>query len=112
LETVESLLPLAEKLGLLSIAANNQQLLVNGVAPLLVEGAPILLPVVAAALEIGPIAFFGGAAVLAGADYALVANNVQIPFVGLSAGFYLGLLLVPLAGVLAAVGAALASLKK
>jgi len=112
LETVESLLPLAEKLGLLSLAGNNQQLLVNGVAPLLVEGAPLLLPVVAAALEIGPIAFFGGAAALAGADFALVANNVEIPFVGLSAGFYLGLLLVPLAGVLAAVGVALASLKK
>ena len=77
-----------------------------------VAGAAVSPRCVAAALEIGPIAFFGGAAALAGADYALVANNVEIPFVGLSAGFYLGLLLVPLAGVLAVVGVALASLKK
>lgn len=112
LKTVEKLLPLLEQYGLLSLVGNNQQLLVNGVAPLLVEGAPFLLPVVAAALEIGPTAFFGAAAVLAGADYALFANGVQIPFVGLSAGFYLGLLLLPLSAVLAGAGVALGSLKK
>eukprot|EP00535_Pseudo-nitzschia_heimii_P006052 CAMPEP_0197182778 /NCGR_PEP_ID=MMETSP1423-20130617/6767_1 /TAXON_ID=476441 /ORGANISM="Pseudo-nitzschia heimii, Strain UNC1101" /LENGTH=224 /DNA_ID=CAMNT_0042633259 /DNA_START=87 /DNA_END=761 /DNA_ORIENTATION=- len=110
LATVEKLLPLADKTGLLSLAGNNQQLLVNGVAPLLVEGAPLILPVLALAVEIGPIAFFGGAAALAGLDFFLVANGVQIPFVGLSAGFYLGLLLIPLSAVLAAAGAALASL--
>merc|ERR1712157_641951 len=110
LATVERLLPLADKLGLLSLAGNDQQLLVNGVAPLLVEGAPFLLPVIAVALEIGPIAFFGGAGVLAGIDFFLVSNGVEIPFVGLSAGFYLGLLLVPLSAVLALVGAALAYL--
>ena len=108
--TVEKLLPLAEKFGLLSVVGNNQQLLVNGVAPLLVEGAPLLLPVIGGALEIGPIAFYGAAAALAGTDYFLFANNVQIPFVGLSAGFYLGLLLVPLAAVLGVAGTALASL--
>jgi hypothetical protein len=110
LATVEKLLPLAEQFGLLSLAGNNQQLLVNLVAPLLVEGAPLLLPVIGTALEIGPISFYGAAAALAGTDYFLVANNVQIPFVGLSAGFYLGLLLLPLAAVLAAAGTALASL--
>merc|ERR1712003_238158 len=92
LATVEQLLPIADKLGLLGLAANNQQLLVNGVAPLLVEGAPFILPVLAIALEIGPIAFFGAASVFAGVDYLLVANEVQIPFVGLSAGFFLGLI--------------------
>lgn len=110
LATLEKLLPLAEKFGLLSVVGNNQQLLVNGVAPLLIEGAPLLLPVIGAALEIGPIAFYGAAAVLAGTDYFLYANNVIIPFVGLSAGFYLGLLLVPLAAVLGLAGTALASL--
>lgn len=110
--TVEKLLPVAEELGLLSLAANNQQLLVNLVAPLLVEGAPLLLPVVAGALEVGPAAFYLGAAGLIGADGFLLANNVEIPFLGLSAGVFAGLLLVPLAVVLAAVGTALGSLKK
>lgn len=112
LKTIEQLLPLLEQYGLLSVAANNQQLIVNLAAPLLIEGAPILLPVVAGALDIGPTAFFAAAAALAGADYALFANNVNIPFVGLSAGFYLGLLLVPLSAVLAGAGIALGSLKK
>lgn len=112
LETVEKLLPLAEKYGLLSLAANNQQLLANLAAPLLIEGAPFLLPVVAAALEIGPTAFFGASAALVGVDAALLANDVQIPFLGLSAGVFLGLLLVPLAAVLAGAGVALGSLKK
>lgn len=112
METVEKLLPLAEKYGLLSLAANNQQLLANLAAPLLIEGAPFLLPVVAAALEIGPTAFFGASAALVGVDAALLANDVQIPFLGLSAGVFLGLLLVPLAAVLAGAGVALGSLKK
>merc|ERR1712032_603370 len=111
LKTVEKFLPLLEEYGLLSLVANNQQLLVNLAAPLLIEGAPFLLPIVAGALEIGPPAFFAGAAALAGIDYALVANNVEIPFVGLSAGFYLGLVLVPFSTVLAVAGIALGSLK-
>merc|ERR1712003_414315 len=76
LATVESLLPLADKLGLLSLADNNQQLLVNGVAPLLVEGAPFLLPVIALALEIGPVAFFAGAGAVAAVEAGLVVNQV------------------------------------
>ncbi len=112
LATVEKLLPLAEELGLLSLAANNQQLLVNLVAPLLVEGAPILLPVVAGALEVGPAAFYGAAIALLGADAFLLVNNVEVPFLGLSAGVTLGLLLVPLALALGVAGTALGSLKK
>ena len=107
LETLESLLPLAEKLGALSLVANNQQLLLNGVAPLLVEPAPFLLPLIAGALEVGPAAFFALSAGLLGLEGVLVTQGVEIPFVGLSAGFYLGLLLVPLAGISAAAGAAL-----
>ena len=110
--TVEKLLPLLEEYGLLSLAANNQQLLVNLVAPLLIEGAPFLLPVVAGALEVGPPAFFLGAAGLAGTEAFLLANNVEVPFVGLSAGVVLGLLLVPLSLVLAGAGVFLGSLKK
>ena len=112
LAKLEELLPLAEKLGLLSLAANNQQLLVNLVAPLLVEGAPFLLPVVAGALEVGPPAFFLAAAAFGGLDVFLLANDVEVPFVGLPAGVVGGLLLVPLSVALGGVGVALGSLKK
>jgi len=112
LATVEKLLPLLEEYGLLSLAANNQQLLVNLVAPLLVEGAPFLLPVVAGALEVGPAAFYLAAAGAAGLDAYLFATNAEVPFVGLSAGAVGGLLLIPLAVLSAVAGTALASLKK
>lgn len=112
LATVEKLLPVAEELGLLSLAANNQQLLLNGLAPIVVEGAPLLLPLVAGALEVGPPAFFLAAAAAGGLDAYLLVNDVEIPFVGLSAGFFLGLLLVPLSVALGGVGVALAGLKK
>ena len=112
LETIEQLLPIAEDLGLLSLAGSNQQLLVNLVAPLLIEPAPYLLPLIASALATGPTAFYGASAGLVGLDYALFANNVEIPFVGLSAGLFGGLLLVPLSLVLAVAGTGLAGLKK
>jgi len=111
LEKAEELLPVLEDLGALSLIGNNQQLLINGIAPLLVEGAPLLLPLVAGALRVGPPAFYLAAASLAGLDYYLFASGAEIPFVGLSAGLFLGLLLVPLAAVSAGVGVALGSLK-
>ena len=111
LEKAEELLPLIEKLGALSLVANNQQLLINGVAPLAVEGAPLLLPVVAGALEVGPAAFYLAAATCAGLDAFLFATNAEVPFVGLSAGAVAGLLLIPLSLVSAVVGGALGSLK-
>ena len=111
LEKAEQLLPTLEELGLLSLVANNQQLLINGVAPLAVEGAPLLLPVVAGALEVGPAAFYLAAAGAAGLDAYLFASGAEVPFVGLSAGAVLGLLLIPLSVVSAGVGVALGSLK-
>lgn len=112
LATVEKLLPLAEEYGLLSLAANNQQLLVNGVAPLLIEGAPFLLPVVAGALEAGPSAFYLAAAVSGGLEVYFIANDVTVPLIGLPAAFVAGLLLVPLTVASAVAGSALGSLKK
>lgn len=112
LATVEKLLPLAEEYGLLSLVANNQQLLVNGAAPLLVEGAPLLLPVVAGALEVGPAAFYLAAAVSGGLEAFFIANDVEVPLIGLPAGLVGGLLLVPLTAISAVAGTALASLKK
>ena len=105
-------LRLLEQYGLLSVAANNQQLLVNLVAPLLVEGAPFLLPVVAGALEVGPPAFYLAAAGFGGLEAALIVNDVEVPFVGLPAGAVAGLLLVPLTVASAGAGVALGSLKK
>ena len=112
LATIEKLLPLAEELGLLSLAGNNQQLLVNLAAPLLVEPAPILIPVIAGAIGAGPAAFYAAAAGFLGLDAFLFASDAEIPFVGLSAGVTLGLLLVPLGVAAGAAGAALGSLKK
>ena len=112
LETIEELLPTIEKLGLLSLVGNNQQLLINGVAPLVVEGAPFLLPAIAGALATGPAAFYLGAAVCGGLEAALVATNAELPLIGLPAAGVLGLLLVPLTVVLAGAGTALASVKK
>lgn len=112
LATLESLLPKLEELGLLSIAANNQQLIVNLAAPLLVEPAPYLLPAVAGALDAGPSAFYLAAAATAAAEIALVVNDVEIPFVGLPAGVLAGLLLVPLTVVLGGAGVALGAAKK
>lgn len=112
LVTIEKLLPVAEDLGLLSVAANNQQLLLNLVAFFLIEGAPFLLPPLAGALEVGPPAFYLASASLLGLDGFLLTNNVEIPFVGLPAGVYLGLLLVPLAVISGGVGTVLAGLKK
>ena len=112
LVTIEKLLPIIEDAKLLSLVGNNQQLLVNLVAPLLVEPAPLLLPVVAGAVEKGPGAFYAFAAICAGLDAYLFATGAEVPFVGLSAGATLGLLLIPLAGASAVAGSALGSLKK
>ena len=112
LEPIEKLLPVAEQAGLLSLAANNQQLIVNLIAPLLVEGAPLLLPVVAGALGVGPPAFYLAAAAFGGTEALLVANDVEVPLVGLPAGVVLGLLLVPLTVASAGAGYALSLAKK
>ena len=112
LATVEGLLPVAEESGVLSIVANNQQLLINLVAPLLIEPAPLLLPAIAGALDIGAPAFFLLAAALAGTEGFLVVNDVEVPFIGIPAGALAGLLLVPLTVVAGGAGVVLAGLKK
>jgi hypothetical protein len=111
LETLEGFLPIAEELGLLSLVAGNQQLLINLVAPVLIEGAPILLPVLSGAIGVGPPAFFAAAAGFASVEGLLIANNVEIPFLGLPASVFLGLLLVPLTVASAGAGVALGNLK-
>jgi len=107
LATLEAALPLADKLGLAEVAGNNQQLLINFVAPLLVEPAPYLLPAIGSALEVGPAAFFGAAAAVGGLEVLFLVQDVRIPFVGLEAGIYVGALLVPVTAVLFGLGAGL-----
>jgi hypothetical protein len=112
LVVIEKLLPLAEDLGLLTLVGNNQQLLVNLVAPLLIEPAPILLPILSGAVGVGAPAFYGFAASALGLDAILFATDAEVPFLGLSAGVVAGLLLVPLGAASAAAGIALNNLKK
>ena len=112
LAKLESLLPQAESLGLLSAVGNNQQLLINLVAPLLIEPAPLLVPVVAGALEVGPISFYLASLSLLGIEALLIANNVEVPFVGLPAGAVAGLLLVPLAVLTGGIGVFFSGLQK
>jgi hypothetical protein len=111
LQKAEQLLPLLEDLGLLGIVANNQQLLINGVAPLAIEGAPLILPLLAGALDVGAPAFYAAAAGAAGLDAFLFASGAEVPFIGLSAGAVASLVLVPLSVVLAVVGGAIGNLK-
>lgn len=111
LEKAEELLPSLEKLGVLKLVANNQQLLINGVAPIAIEGAPLLLPLVAGAIEVGPAAFYLAAATFAGLDFYLFSSGAEVPFLGLSAGGVAGLVLIPLSVVSAIVGGAFAQLK-
>jgi hypothetical protein len=112
LATIEKLLPAIEEAGLLGVIANNQQLLVNGLAPVVVEGAPILLPLVAGALDAGPAAFYLASAAAFVAEGYLVVSGAELPLVGLPAGPVAGLLLVPLAVATGAVGAFLGGLQK
>jgi len=110
LETLEELLPALDKLGVLELVGNNQQLLLNAGGFLLVEGAPFLLGPLAGAISVGPPAFFVAAGAAFAAEAALVTNHVM--FLNLDAGFFAGLLLIPLGGLFGALGVALGSVKK
>jgi len=112
LEKAEELLPVLEEAGVLTLVGNNQQLLVNLVAPLLIEPAPILLPAVAGLLDKGPSAFYALAAASAGLEAYFYVSGTEIPLTGLGLWPLAGLLLVPAAGISGVAGAALASLKK
>jgi hypothetical protein len=78
----------------------------------LIEPAPLLLPVIAGALEKGPGAFYAAAAVLAGLEGYLIVSGAEVPFIGLPASALAGLLLVPLTVVTGGLGVALAGAKK
>jgi len=112
LETTEKLLPFLEESGALTIAGNNQQLLVNGIAPLLIEPAPYILPAIAVLLEKGPSAFYALGAATLGLQVLIVTTHAEIPLTGLGLSALSGALLIPATGIFAVAGVALASLKK
>lgn len=68
LSQLEKLLPVLEEYGLLSFAITNKSILLNLVAPILVEPAPLLLGPLAAALKAPPSLYLGAAAACAGLE--------------------------------------------
>jgi len=105
LETIEDLLPVLDGAGALGIAGNNQQLLLNLLAPPLIELAPLLINPLAGLVRAGPTGFFGLSAALLGADAYLAVSDVQI--LNLPAAVLFGVLLVPVGAILGLAGAAL-----
>lgn len=96
LSQIEKLLPVADDLGVLPLVKNNKKLLVS-LAPLLIEPAPLLLPVIASVLKTPAANFqFSGVALLAAGAYELGDNVLlAVPLL------FLG---VPLAGLGAILG--------
>lgn len=92
LSQIEKLLPLVDDLGLLTLVKNNKQLLIN-LAPLIIEPAPLLLPLVASVLNTPAATFqFPGLALLAAGGFEITQGST-VP------GALLVLLGIPLAGL-------------
>jgi len=93
LSDLEKLLPLAEELQLLQLAEKNQDLILQTLAPIAIEQAPALLPILTAVLRTPPTTFYAvaAAALVAEAGIVLVSGN---PLIDILAG-------IPLVGVAA-----------
>lgn len=93
LSDLEKLLPLAEELQLLQLAEKNQDLILQTLAPIAIEQAPALLPILTAVLRTPPTTFYAvaAAALAAEAGIVLVSGN---PLIDVLAG-------IPLVGVAA-----------
>lgn len=75
LSKIEKLLPLIDEWNLIEFAVKNKQLVLS-LAPLLIEPAPLLLPVVISALKTSPATFTSsGFALLAIGAYELLGDN-------------------------------------
>lgn len=104
LSQVEKLLPLVDSLGLLPVLASNKNALL-GLAPLLIEPAPALLPIVVSVVKTPPATFQGLGLALVGAGGFEVFEGS--PLGGVLA--LLGLPLLVLGSVLGSVGGSLPS---
>ena len=105
LSQVEKLLPLADSLGLLGLVKANKGLAV-GAAPLLIEPAPSLIPILVSVLKTSPATFTGAGVALAGAGaFEVTQSNtlLAIPLV------LLGLPLLAVGSVLGSLGSNLPS---
>ncbi|CEL98385.1 unnamed protein product [Vitrella brassicaformis CCMP3155] len=81
LSQVEKALPVAERFGLLSLAANNLPTIKNTLLPLLVEPAPALLPIATAAVK---------------APTSLYTAVIPLALTGAEVGVHLGFNSIPL----------------
>lgn len=99
LTQVEKLLPLADSLGLLGLVKSNKDLAASA-APLLIEPAPSLIPILVSVLKTPPATFTGAGVALAGAGVFEVTQSNAL----------LGAPLVLLGLPLLAVGSVLGSL--
>ena len=92
LSQLEKLLPVVDNLGLLPLVAKNKDLLL-GLAPLLIEPAPLLLPLVVSVLKTPSTNFLvPGYALLAGSAYELFNQNVLLAVPLILLGFPLAAL--------------------
>jgi len=82
LSYIEKLLPVIEKYGLLSFAAKNEEFLINFIAPLAVEPAPLILPVAVSVLKNpGALNFWASILVLSELGVIILSQNVAIDVV-------------------------------
>ena len=105
LAQVEKLLPLVDQLGLLELVKGNKALLASA-APLLIEPAPGLIPVLVSVLKTSPVTFqAAGAAVAGGGLFEVTQGNALLgaPLV------LLGAPLLVLGTVLGSLGSSLPS---
>lgn len=77
LSQVEKLLPVVDDLGLLPLAVKNKDLVLS-LAPLLIEPAPALLPLVVSLLRTSPATFSTAGAVLVGLGVVESLDNVLL----------------------------------
>ena len=103
LSKLEALLPLADNLGLLPLLTQNKDTVLS-VAPLIIEPAPVLLPLVVSLLKTSPITFIGPGLALLGLGVFEATDNLLLGAPLVLAGFPL----VATGGVLSAVSAFLA----
>jgi len=112
LEDLEAALPIADRLGIPALAAATPPFLLGGVVYLVVESAPIVLPVAGLVLGLGPAFFFVTGAGAIGAEGALAYSGLVLPVIDVPAWNIAGFFLVPLSAVLLGAGLFLGSFKK
>mmetsp|Transcript_13544 Transcript_13544/g.13613 ORF Transcript_13544/g.13613 Transcript_13544/m.13613 type:complete len:284 (+) Transcript_13544:58-909(+) len=78
LSQIEKLLPLVDDLGLLPLAASQKDLILNTALPLVIEPAPLLLPIVVNVLKTDASTFLAAGGALVGAGIFESLDNVLL----------------------------------